>query len=328
VDDAQALVRFLAAQIGQPQPGERASEHADRRHHGARRGDGRPWRSCYDSMMHQRSTLTAAALAAILATACASGPRPVAPAAPASPPTAASPATPAAVPAPSPAAPATAAPAPATTPAQPTAIRWARSSAEHEAALLQAFGLATRLVEQQAASRAPGTWAVISDADETLIDNSEYMKERAALGQPFTRPTWKAWCARRAATPLAGALEFAARVRALGGRLAIVTNRTGDECPDTDANLRSIGLPFDALLCRVSLTDLGKESRFSAVQAGTAAPGLPPLEVVLYVGDNVFDFPGLRQEHRESKQKLAAFGSRFVIIPNPMYGSWERLPER
>jgi acid phosphatase len=259
-------------------------------------------------MMRLRSTFTAVTLASLLAPACASGPRPAAPAAPASPAASASAAAPPAVPAP--AAPGAAVPAPATAPPQPTAIRWVRSSAEHEAALLQAFGLATRLVEQQAAVRAPGTWAVVSDADETLIDNSEYMKERAALGLPFTRPTWKAWCARRTATPLAGALEFAARVRALGGRLAIVTNRTGDECPDTDANLRAIGLPFDALLCRVSQTELGKESRFSAVEAGTAAPGLPPLEVVLYVGDNVFDFPG------------------FVIIPNPMYGSWERLPER
>jgi len=277
--------------------------------------------------MQKRFSLTALALVAVLAAACASGPRPSAPAAPASPLAPSAPAASPAAPAPSPATPG-AAQAPPSAPEQPTAIRWVRGSAEHEAALLQAFGLATRLVEQQAATRAPGTWAVISDADETLIDNSQYMKERAALGQPFTRPTWKAWCARRAATPLAGAVEFAARVRALGGRLAIVTNRTGDECPDTDANLRAIGLPFDALLCRVSQTELGKESRFSAVEAGTATPGLPPLEVVLYVGDNVFDFPGLRQEHRESKERLAAFGSRFVIIPNPMYGSWERLPER
>jgi len=210
----------------------------------------------------------------------------------------------------------------------PSAIHWARSSAEHDAALLQAFGEATRLVEERAQGRAPGSWAVISDADETLIDNSTYFKERAALGQPFTRPTWREWCARRAALPLAGALDFARRVQALGGRLVVVTNRTSEECPDTEANLRAIDLPFAAVLCRASPSDLSKEPRFQRVEAGTAAEGLPPLEVLLYVGDNVLDFPGLTPADRSHPEKLREFGRRFIIIPNPIYGSWQMLPQR
>ena len=40
---------------------------------------------------------------------------------------------------------------------------------------------------------------------------------------------------RREATPLPGAAAFLARVRELGGRIAIVTNRLESECADTEA---------------------------------------------------------------------------------------------
>ena len=84
-------------------------------------------------------------------------------------------------------------------------------------------------------SREPGTWAVVLDADETVISNASYQLERARLGLPFTHESWNAWVKRREATPLAGAPAFMARVRALGGRIAIVTNRLQSECADTEA---------------------------------------------------------------------------------------------
>src|SRR5512141_2447253 len=80
------------------------------------------------------------------------------------------------------AAPATPAPpraaAPATT---PEAIRWARTSAEHRASFLQVYATATARVEAEAATHAPGTWGVVLDADETVIDNSTYQLEQARL---------------------------------------------------------------------------------------------------------------------------------------------------
>ena len=46
---------------------------------------------------------------------------------------------------------------------------------------------------------------MILDADETVIDNSLYQRERAAVGQGFSSDTWAAWVERRAATALPGA---------------------------------------------------------------------------------------------------------------------------
>jgi 5'-nucleotidase (lipoprotein e(P4) family) len=213
--------------------------------------------------------------------------------------------------------------APATLP--PESIRWTRESAEHRALLLQVYGAATAHVEREAAARAPGTWAVVLDADETVLDNSLYQLERARAGKPFDAESWRAWCARREAVPLPGAQAFLARVRSLGGKVAIVTNRSVSECPDTEAVFRAHGLAYDAMLCKPDGGPSDKGPRFEAVARGTTPGGLPPLDVVAFVGDNILDFPGLSQALRkETDEAFAPFGARFFVLPNPMYGSWER----
>jgi 5'-nucleotidase (lipoprotein e(P4) family) len=206
----------------------------------------------------------------------------------------------------------------------PEAVRWSSGSAEHRAVFLQVYRAATARVEREAAGRSPGSWAVVLDADETTIDNSLYQIERARAGTPFDAETWRAWCARREAAPLPGAAAFLARVRALGGRIAIVTNRTAAECPDTEAVFLAHGLAYDVMLCRPAGAPSDKNPRFEAVARGTTPAGLPPLDVVAFVGDNILDFPGQGQEIRKrGDEAFAPFGVRFFLLPNPMYGSWE-----
>jgi 5'-nucleotidase (lipoprotein e(P4) family) len=208
----------------------------------------------------------------------------------------------------------------------PDAVHWVRNSAEYRAAARQAYRLAMSRISQLAASRATGTWAVIVDADETVLDNSTYQKERAAQGLGFTPDSWRAWVARREARTVPGAVEFVGRVRELGGRVAVVTNRTEVECPDTEVNLRDQGLAVDVVLCRPEGSPSDKQARFARISEGTAAQGLPPLEVLMWVGDNILDFPGFTQDVRGDPSKLGEFGGRFILIPNPMYGSWENNP--
>jgi 5'-nucleotidase (lipoprotein e(P4) family) len=204
----------------------------------------------------------------------------------------------------------------------PAAVRWASESAEHRALFLEVYRAATVHVEKEAAGRGPGRWGVILDADETTIDNSAYQRERALAGLGFDAESWRAWCARREAVPLPGAAAFLARVRALGGKIAIVTNRTGAECPDTEAVFREHALAYDVMLCKEGRSS-DKSPRFDAVARGTTPAGLPPLDVVAFVGDNVQDFPGLSQEIRkQGDDAFAPFGVRYFLVPNPMYGSW------
>jgi 5'-nucleotidase (lipoprotein e(P4) family) len=201
-------------------------------------------------------------------------------------------------------------------------VRWVWTAAEYRAALWQAFALATERVEELAAGREPGTWAVSLDADETVLSNVQYEIERRGHAVEFDRDAWKAWVERREAVALPGARRFMQRVHELGGKVIVVSNRRSDEHVATEANLRALQLPFDILLTRDAESD--KEGRWDAVAAGTAAPGVPPLEIVLWVGDNIRDFPHLDQDLAAAPESaLAPFGDRFIVVPNPMYGSWK-----
>jgi 5'-nucleotidase (lipoprotein e(P4) family) len=213
--------------------------------------------------------------------------------------------------------------APPAPPALPNDLEWVQRSAEYYAAILQTYRAATARIEQQSASRQPGTWAVILDADETIISNLQYQLERA--GQGYSPESWAAWVHRGEATPLPGAAAFLARARQLGGRIAIVTNRLESECEDTRALFRTHQLPFDAMLCREDKGPSDKNPRFESVASGKTSAGQTPLDVVAFVGDNILDFPRLTQAIRQGGEgAFSEFGARFFLVPNPMYGSWER----
>lgn len=223
-------------------------------------------------------------------------------------------------------------PAPATTTSVrvdtllPT-IRWTRASAEHRALLLQIYGGATHAVEQLSSGEPTGRWGVIMDADETVLDNSLYEQERARAGLGYSDASWSEWVRREAAPALPGAADFVEHVHALGGRVAIVTNRADSLCGPTRVNLGKAGIGADVVLCQPAGGPGDKNPRFERILKGTASPEIPPLDVVMWVGDNIQDFPHLGQDIRLAPDSaFARFGGRFIVLPNPMYGSWERNP--
>lgn len=238
---------------------------------------------------------------------------------------------PATAPAPAPAPVTTppAAAAQATVPLPPSAsmgaVHWWRDSAERTAAFVQAYRWAGERLRELARGQASGGWGVIMDADETVLDNSTYQLRRGRENLGYSAESWAAWVAEKAAPATPGAAEFTRLVHELGGRVAIVTNRDDPQCPDTRENLRSAGVAADVVLCRAQ-GQSDKNPRFAAVEAGNGT-GLPPLRVVMWVGDNIQDFPRLSQDVRtQGPAALDEFGRRFVLLPNPMYGSWERNP--
>ena len=162
------------------------------------------------------------------------------------------------------------------------------------------------------------------DVDETVLSNVEFEIDLARQGRDFSDPDWRAWEDRGDAPAIPGAARFCARVRELGGRVVLVTNREERQRAPTEANLRREHVPFDLLLMRPDGGSNDKGARWEAVQKGTAAPGLPALEVLMFVGDNIKDFPGGDQSMRQGGEAaLQPFGDRFIVVPNPMYGSWK-----
>lgn len=226
-------------------------------------------------------------------------------------------------------------PAPATSPAPaaaaPTAaarlpndLQWTRGSAEHRAIYLQTYRLAGERLEQLVKEAGAASWGVILDADETVVDNSLFQVELFRDGATYSEERWNAWVRRREAPALPGAAAFTARVRELGGKVVIVTNRDQAVCGDTRANLDAAGITTDLVLCKQP-GQSDKNPRFDAVAAGTPPSTLPPLTVLMWIGDNIQDFPGTTQAIRELPDSaFERFGRAWIVLPNPMYGSWER----
>jgi len=207
------------------------------------------------------------------------------------------------------------------------AVQWFRSSAEYPAITLSTYLLATRAVTAAAEGREKDSWAVVLDADETVLDNSVFQRNLVNEGGPFSEERWATFVRTHSSIPVPGAKAFLETVRALGGRIAIVTNRWNNLCEDTRENFRLQGLPFDAILCREDTGD--KNPRFESAASGAAFGDQKRREVLAFLGDNIQDFPRMQQSLRnEGESAYADFGQRFFVLPNPMYGSWQQAPPR
>jgi len=204
-------------------------------------------------------------------------------------------------------------------------VHWMRNSAEYQAIVLQTYRLAGLRLRELVADKKPGSWAVSVDADETVIDSTEFNKEWDLEGRKFTVDLWDIWISGRKDPLVPGAVAFLKLVHSLGGHIVFITNRSEFNCPDTEANLRAFDAPFDVVLCRGE--DNQKELRWEAVEKGETSAGLPPLEIVMWLGDNIQDFPGLDQSLRqESAEAFSKFGDRYFTFPNATYGSWQANP--
>jgi 5'-nucleotidase (lipoprotein e(P4) family) len=220
-----------------------------------------------------------------------------------------------------------AAPGPAPTGRLGDGVHWFRAAAEYRAIALSTYRSATDAVTAAAQGRARDSWAVVLDADETVLDNSVFQRDLVRNGGGFTEELWADFVRLRSAPSVPGARAFLEHVKELGGRIAIVTNRFDHLCEDTRENFRRERLPFDAILCRTGASD--KNPRFESASTGAAFGDTKPREVLAFVGDNIHDFPRLNQTLRDAPETAYAdFGRRFFILPNPMYGSWQQVPWR
>ncbi len=207
----------------------------------------------------------------------------------------------------------------------PLELHWVKNSAEYRAITLQTYAMAGFQLEKAVTGKTRGTWAVSLDADETILDNSSYQVWLSETGEVYGQENWQAWVRLEEAGAVPGAAGFLERIHELGGVVAIVTNRRAPICEATESNLEALALPYDLILCR---SDEGsKEPRWEKIKAGEASADFGPLEIVMWLGDNIRDFPGWDQSRRhEAKTSFDEFGARFFVMPNPLYGSFESNP--
>jgi 5'-nucleotidase (lipoprotein e(P4) family) len=218
------------------------------------------------------------------------------------------------------------------------AVLWTRSAAEYHASALQTYAAARRQLDAALADR---TWAgaeeeknedpsqppaVILDLDETSLDNSEYEMRVIRIGKTYDEAMWDQWVSEAAATAVPGAKEFLEYAKSRGVTPFYITNRDENpEGPGTRRNLERLEFPMtaDAVLMR------GGRPEWKSDKSGRRAHVAATHRVLLLVGDDLNDFVNAREKSKAERDAIigrtaALWGTRWFMLPNPMYGSWER----
>ena len=200
---------------------------------------------------------------------------------------------------------------------------WMQRSAEYQALCIQSFDWAKHRLADIIAKHQGKPLAIVTDIDETIIDNSPNAVHQALKGEDYTDKSWDEWCDRADAVALAGAVKFFNYADKKGVKVFYITNRTERNRKGTMANLKKLGFPQvdDAsFLFRGDTSD--KTARRNEV--------LKNYDIALLLGDNLGDFDHLfdtsnEQERLNAVQKFENdFGHRFIVLPNPNYGTWEK----
>lgn len=220
---------------------------------------------------------------------------------------------------------------------QAGAILWTQTSGEARALAYQAFTLARMMLDQDLRLKRRGGLrrAVVVDVDETVLDNSRYQATLLKSRQPYDSNTWTDWVKLEQAEAIPGAVDFLRYAASRGVRVFYVTNRKVVEKDATAANLRKLGFPDvsdETLLVRTDPKSSSKEPRRNEIGRR--------YRIVLLMGDNLNDFDKVFEDGKTVEGRLAAveqskgrFGTRFIVLPNVMYGDWEnaaydpRLPD-
>jgi 5'-nucleotidase (lipoprotein e(P4) family) len=198
-----------------------------------------------------------------------------------------------------------------------------QQAAEYKALCFQAYNIAKLRLDAAIQQPSNKPYAVITDIDETLLDNSPYDAKRAINNLGYENKSWKAWTAKGVADTVPGSPAFFKYAAAKNVEVFYITNRDEDERSGTLKNLQLYGLPYadDAHLI-MRKTGSSKEGRRQGV--------LKTHDVILLCGDNLADFDALydnkpSEENRNtSTQRLMQeFGSKYIVLPNPEYGDWE-----
>ena len=194
-------------------------------------------------------------------------------------------------------------------------------SAEMRALTYQAYNLAEyQLNEAVKNTDNPQKLAIVLDLDETVLDNSPHTGQ--SIIDKFSYPTgWNEWCNLGEATALPGSVYFLNRAVNAGVQVFYISNREDQHREATKQNFVKLGIPLQSeehLLLKTNTS--GKEDRRSKVSEN--------YEIFLLIGDNLSDFSALYDKKSVERREAVTdslkqeFGSRYIILPNAMYGDW------
>jgi 5'-nucleotidase (lipoprotein e(P4) family) len=217
------------------------------------------------------------------------------------------------------------------------AILWQTTSVEYRVLAQSMYGAAKSHLERALADR---QWtalpaqggnfqhlppAVIMDIDETVIDTSGFQSLLVKAGGRFSRTRWRDWSSQNEPGAVPGATEFISFAQSRGVTVFFVTNRDYATESLTRKHLASAGIKLpdniDTVLSQSEHPDWGtdKGSRRDFIAKS--------YRVLMLFGDDLADFiseyRAPAQVRMSEAMKHNEWGTKWFMLPNPMYGSWE-----
>lgn len=209
---------------------------------------------------------------------------------------------------------------------QPAGQAWGalyqQHAAEYKALAFQAYNIAQLRLDQQLKLKSKKPLAIITDIDETVLDNSPYFVALAKQGEAYSDSSWVKWTALIKCDTVPGSVRFLKYAASKGVTVFYITNRFEQERSATLKNLNKWNLPqADGAHLFLMSEDDSKEQRRLQVEN--------KYDIALLLGDSMGDFDKffdhLTDNERtvHTQQKAGLFGDRFIVLPNAMYGAWE-----
>lgn len=232
------------------------------------------------------------------------------------------------------------------------ATLWYQTSAEFRANSLQTYRMASLTLRDALSDKNWSAFtgqtgdfqqlppAIIVDIDETILDNSPAAAQ-AILDQDkgFNAQRWDNWVAAAKANPVPGAVDFLNLAGRNGVTVLYISNRqcaprpgNSNNCPqktDTLKNLQASGIEqVDAsqIWLKSEQTDWTSEKQSRRIKAAQQ------YRIIMLVGDDLGDFlPDVKgditpdQRYALVEKYQSYWGSRWFMLTNPTYGSWETI---
>lgn len=204
------------------------------------------------------------------------------------------------------------------------AVLWQQTSGEYRALCYQAFNIAQlRLDQFLAEEKGKNTkFAIVTDVDETVLDNSPFEGKLIEKGEPYTEEEWANWVNLGEAKAVPGATEFLNYAFKKNVEVFYISNRKDNAVGVTLTNMKNVNFPYaDSAHVLFKTDDSAKKDRFDKVAKD--------YKILLFIGDNLGDFsskfraPSIEKRYHLTDSLKNYFGNRFIVLPNPMYGDWE-----
>ncbi len=205
---------------------------------------------------------------------------------------------------------------------QISAYLWQQTSGEYRALTYQAYNIAREKIERELEDKHNRKRAVVFDIDETILDNSFGGAREIQEGLSWKESHFADWVKLKQAVAIPGALDFIKFLVERQVEVFYVSNRRIAMFQDTLDNLVAQGFPVKKQNLMLMGDDHTKEPRRLEIQK--------KYSIVMLVGDNLSDFH-IDFEKKSVKDRNALvdkmqkdFGTKFIMLPNPLYGDWER----